>query len=171
MLQYKEKLSSRNKAETGIRYEWYALQRWGAKYWDDFSKQKIVWGNLCLSPQFAYTESEIFINAPATMIVPGNKYILAVLNSPLADWYMRKLGVTRNGGYFEYKPMFIEKLPVPIIKDEDQADFAILVDKISKLLINNQDITLIERYLNNMIFNLYHLTDSEITYIINEIKT
>ena len=39
------------------------------------------------------------------------------------------------------------------------------------LLINNQDITLIERYLNNMIFNLYHLTDSEITYIINEIKT
>ena len=171
LLQYKEKLSSRNKAETGIRYEWYALQRWGAKYWDDFSKQKIVWGNLCLSPQFAYTESEIFINAPATMIVPGNKYILAVLNSPLADWYMRKLGVTRNGGYFEYKPMFIEKLPVPIIKDEDQADFAILVDKISKLLINNQDITLIERYLNNMIFNLYHLTDSEITYIINEIKT
>lgn len=33
MLQYKEPLSKRNKAETGIRYEWYAMQRWGAKYW------------------------------------------------------------------------------------------------------------------------------------------
>ena len=37
MLQYKEPLSKRNKAETGIRYEWYAMQRWGAKYWEDFS--------------------------------------------------------------------------------------------------------------------------------------
>ena len=33
MLKYKEPLSKRNKAETGIRYEWYAMQRWGAKYW------------------------------------------------------------------------------------------------------------------------------------------
>ena len=36
MLQYKERLSNRNKAETGIRYEWYAMQRWGANYWEDF---------------------------------------------------------------------------------------------------------------------------------------
>lgn len=32
LLKYKEQLSNRNKAETGIRYEWYALQRWGANY-------------------------------------------------------------------------------------------------------------------------------------------
>ena len=43
MLEYKEPLSKRNKAETGIRYEWYAMQqRWGAKYWEDFSKPKII---------------------------------------------------------------------------------------------------------------------------------
>lgn len=35
LLQYKSKLSARNKAETGIRYEWYALQRWGANYWEE----------------------------------------------------------------------------------------------------------------------------------------
>lgn len=34
LLKYKSKLSERNKAETGIRYEWYALQRWGANYSD-----------------------------------------------------------------------------------------------------------------------------------------
>ncbi|MCL1636200.1 type II restriction endonuclease, partial [Elizabethkingia bruuniana] len=39
LLKYKNELSNRNKAETGIRYEWYALQRWGANYWEDFSKQ------------------------------------------------------------------------------------------------------------------------------------
>jgi hypothetical protein len=36
LLKYKKELSARNKAETGIRYEWYALQRWGANYWDIF---------------------------------------------------------------------------------------------------------------------------------------
>jgi type IIS restriction enzyme R and M protein len=82
-------------------------------YMDDFSKQKIVWGNLCLNAQFAYVEDDYFINAPSPMIVPGSKYLLAVLNSKVADWYIRQLGVTRNGGYFEYKPMFVEKLPIP----------------------------------------------------------
>ena len=43
LLSYKKQLSERNKAETGIRYEWYALQRWGAKYWNEFFKQKIVY--------------------------------------------------------------------------------------------------------------------------------
>ena len=48
LLLYKPQLSARNKAETGIRYEWYALQRWGANYSDDFSQPKIVWGEICL---------------------------------------------------------------------------------------------------------------------------
>ena len=56
MLQYKEQLSKRNKAETGIRYEWYAMQRWGAKYWEDFSKPKIMYSEIVRSPQFYLDE-------------------------------------------------------------------------------------------------------------------
>ena len=42
MLQFKEPLSNRNKAETGIRYEWYAMQRWGAKYWVELVQPSFV---------------------------------------------------------------------------------------------------------------------------------
>jgi hypothetical protein len=94
-------------------------------YMDDFSKQKIVWENLCLSAQFALAEEGTYINAPSPMIVPGNKYLLAVLNSKLADLYIRQLGVTRNGGYFEYKPMFIEQLPIPMLTiDQEKSTFS-----------------------------------------------
>ena len=55
----------------------------------------------------------MFINAPCVMITPFSAYLLAILNSKLGDWYIRQLGVTRNGGHFEYKPMFVEQLPVP----------------------------------------------------------
>jgi hypothetical protein len=57
LLQYKRELSARNKAETGIRYEWYAMQRWGANYWDEFNKPKIVWGNLNLSATYTFCTS------------------------------------------------------------------------------------------------------------------
>ena len=113
LLTYKDALEARNKAETGIRYEWYALQRWGSNYWDDFNKQKIVWGNLNLKASYTIAPAGMFISAPSNMIVPASEFLLAVLNSKLADFYIRNLGVTRNGGYFEYKPMFVEQLPVP----------------------------------------------------------
>ena len=166
LLLYKEELSKRNKSETGIRYEWYTLQRWGAKYWNDFSEQKIVWGNLCLSAQFSYVEDEFFINAPSPMIVPGNKYLLAVLNSKVADWYIRQLGVTRNGGYFEYKPMFVEQLPVPRISEEEQKPFVEIVNKILKIKNENGDTTTLESQIDDMVFDLYGLNSEEIAYIL-----
>ncbi len=42
LLKFKLKLEKRNKAETGIRYEWYALQRCAATYYEEFEKRKIV---------------------------------------------------------------------------------------------------------------------------------
>ena len=82
-------------------------------YLEDFYKPKITWGNLNLQGTYAYAPEGMFINAPSPFIATENIAILHILNSNIADYYIRSLGVTRNGGYFEYKPMFVEKLPVP----------------------------------------------------------
>ncbi len=134
-------------------------------YMNDFFEQKIVWGNLCLSAQFAFAEEGYFVNAPSPMIVPGNKYILAVLNSRLGDWYIRQLGVTRNGGYFEYKPMFVEQLPVPVIPDCDQAEFIDLVDKVLLAKKDGEDSSAMEEEIDKLVYSLYDLTKEEISYI------
>ena len=136
-------------------------------YMNDFFEQKIVWGNLCLSAQFTLVDDGYFINAPSTMIVPGNKYILAVLNSRLGDWYIRQLGVTRNGGYFEYKPMFVEQLPVPQISMDEQTEFINLVDKVLLAKMQGIDSSLNEEEINKLVYKLYRLTDEEIFYIEN----
>ena len=112
--QYWEKISTRaDKGDTP-----YNLRN--CAYMEDFSKPKIVWGNLNLTPNYALVENNSFINAPSSMIVPASKYLLAILNSKIADFYIKLLGVTRNGGYFEYKPMFIEQLPIPQLKIESK---------------------------------------------------
>ena len=51
---FKEKLEKRNQAETGIRYEWYALQRYASDYYQNFSKEKIIWIELTNKNRFAY---------------------------------------------------------------------------------------------------------------------
>ena len=87
------------------------------------------------------------------MIVPANETLLCILNSKLADYYIRNLGVTRNGGYFEYKPMFIEQLPVP--QKLDESVFA----QFSGKELNN------EQKINSKVYELYGLTEKEILFI------
>ena len=100
----------------------------------------------------------MFVNAPCPMIVPASNYLLAVLNSRLADYYIRTLGVTRNGGYFEYKPMFVEQLPIPRL--EDNSLFSSLGESPS---IGEQ------RKINQMVYSLYNLTEEEILFIENQL--
>lgn len=132
--------------------KWFETQD-SISYWEDFNKPKIVWGNLNLSATYALVPEGIMINAPATMIVPASKSLLCILNSRLADYYIRNLGVTRNGGYFEYKPMFIEQLPVPKEIDEDLfASF------------DKKELAC-EKEINHIVYELYGLTNKEITFI------
>ncbi|MCR5636160.1 MAG: Eco57I restriction-modification methylase domain-containing protein [Clostridiales bacterium] len=159
---YVDGVEIRARKKTGNK--WYETQD-SISYWNDFSMQKIVWGNLCLSAQFALADEDYYISAPSPMIVPGNKYVLAVLNSRLGDWYIRQLGVTRNGGYFEYKPMFVEQLPVPILSENEQAIFITLVDKIHVSKEKSEDTLALEEEINKLVYQLYDLNKEEIAYI------
>ena len=134
-------------------------------YMDDFSKQKIVWGNLCLSAQYAMAEPDMYINAPSPMIVPGEWYMLAILNSKLADWYIRGLGVTRNGGYFEYKPMFVDKLPVPKLPPEQQAVLNALAKEVQTKRTAGIPTADIEAQINRIVYSIYGLSAEEVAYI------
>ena len=121
-------------------------------YVDDFSKPKIVWGNLNLRASFAMVLDDSFVNAPSPMIVPASKYLLGMLNSKIADYYIRNLGVTRNGGYFEYKPMFVEQLPVPFT-----SKYLFLIEELVEL--KN------EKRIDEVAYEIYGLTQEEIGYV------
>ena len=99
LLNYKKELSARNKAETGIRYEWYALQRWGANYSDDFFKQKICWNRIAAEKQFALVDEGIFIQDSMHFIVGNNlNYLCSVLNSKLIQWLLSLIIGEAAGG-------------------------------------------------------------------------
>ena len=130
-------------------------------YVDEFSTPKIVWGNLNTRGSYAMTPENMFINAPACMIVPGSHYLLAMLNSKVADYYIRNLGVVRNGGFFEYKPMFVEQIPVPSPREE-------VVTSIEEVFNSDASDEQKEKRLEEIIESLFDFTEPEIAYLRNQ---
>lgn len=125
MLCYYDELSERNTAETGIRYEWYALQRWGAKYWEDFYKPKIVYQELSQGSSFAMDEkAEYFVSNTGYMITGEHlHYLLKMLNSKLVEYAYRTFYATKLGSSgVRWLSQHIVNLPIPMPSKELELD-------------------------------------------------
>ncbi|ECO2020366.1 class I SAM-dependent DNA methyltransferase [Campylobacter jejuni] len=173
LLSHKERLSKRNKDETGIRYEWYCLQRWGANYYQEFEREKIVYPCIMAKePCFSYETSFAFAMAPANIITSNSdilKYILAFLNSDFIYLMLRKFYM--GGGIEgELKTNNLEKLPIPKINSKNQklADELInLVDEILKVKEQDKNANTqeLENKINSLVYKLYNLNEEEIKII------
>lgn len=110
---YKGKLSARDKAETGIRYEWYALARY-REYWREFEKTKIVFPAIQNGVSYAPDLAGYFGNDKTNIIVTEDwQYLLGVLNSSFSWWLTQQTFSGKQGGFFEFKPMYVSRLPIP----------------------------------------------------------
>jgi adenine-specific DNA-methyltransferase len=169
LLKYKPMLEKRNKTETGIRYEWYALQRWGAEYWKDFNHTKIVWGNLAKAPQFTFCKSMYYINAPAVFIVSNDSLLLGILNSKLCQFVITQCAATRQGGFIEFKPMYVSNITIPLYDDKQLMNISRIIQKLQIKSISEIDREESEIDLDRSIFSLYRLSERESKYLIDKI--
>ena len=168
MLEYKEPLSKRNKAETGIRYEWYAMQqRWGAKYWEDFSKPKIIWGEISDKSKFAFDFLGEYIPEATSFYMKGEciEFLLSALNSSVSEWLFSKVGTTTGVGTIRWKKYTIEQLIVAKLSTEQlNTHLAAFND----LKVGKMSITDFECFSNKLMYDVYKLTSDEIQYIENQ---
>ncbi len=157
MLEYKEPLSKRNKAETGIRYEWYAMQRWGAKYWEDFSKPKIMYPNMTKYIPFYFDEKNFLQNDKSFMITGKHiAYLTAFLNSSIFKFCFLDKFPELQGGTRELRKIFFDKIPVLEISDEENIKFQSLITEIQNEYKREKAIQIDKR-----LFELYGLTKEE----------
>ena len=171
LLKYKESLSKRNKEETGIRYEWYALQRCAATYYPEFEKEKVVWAETTQEVKMSFVPSGIYLQKTCFMITGKNlKYLEGIINSLLIEWYARKsahqLGF--NGLYLS--GTFMEKLPIPPIPSTSEpivSHIELLVDNIldAKNDSPQADTSEWEKEIDQLVYKLYELTDEEIAIV------
>jgi hypothetical protein len=137
-------------------------------YMEDFEKPKIVWGEISDKPKFAYDENNYYAEA-TTFIMTGErlKYILAILNSKISQWYFKQIGTTTGMGTNRWKKYKIELLPIKLPTQTKEAAIKNIVNQILSLKKQNPkaDTTALETEIDQMVYELYGLTKDEIAII------
>lgn len=177
LLKFKKELADRNKDETGIRYEWYSLQRCAASYYPEFEKEKIIWGLTANKWAFSYDKDKHFLPSNGYILTSQKvslMYLLALMNSKLMEFYFGFIGIMTAGGAFTLKHETISELPIRIISDSNQNFFVEIVDKILDITKSDSYITdstkqtevkEYENQIDQMVYELYDLTPEEIKII------
>ena len=156
---YKKQLSARNKAETGIRYEWYALQRWGAKYWDDFSKPKVMYSetNDYYNTKIAF-DIKGFLTDKTCFFVVGERieWIYFFMCSKIFTHFMQNTSPCLGSSGISLTGISVEKFPVPKFSSKQAEVFT--------TLLQQNDFS----SLNCAVYELYGLSQNEIEFIENQ---
>ncbi|MCQ2941638.1 class I SAM-dependent DNA methyltransferase [Helicobacter pylori] len=142
-------------------------------YLEDFEKEKIVYPCIMAKePCFVYEEKGFYAPAPANIITGDKteiKYLTALLNSKCIYFAMRKFYM--GGGIEgELKTNNLEKIPIPQITEKNQKLAHKITDGAKQILVlkakdpkaNTQRL---EKEIDALVYQLYHLTDEEIKII------
>ncbi len=167
-----QELSARNADETGIRYEWYALQRAAASYVDEFSKRKIVWALTSDNWGFAIDEKHSFLPSNGYLLTSEEtslEFLIALLNSRLFEYYFGFIGIMTAGGAFTMKQETISALPIRHPSPKVNTQLEKLVEKRLGLEAGTAA-EAVEREIDQVVYGLYGLTEEEIRIVEGSVK-
>ncbi len=140
--------------------KWFETQD-SISYWEDFSKQKIVWGEISDKSKFALDDDGVYPEATSFLMVGDRlKYLLAMLNSKLGEWLFNQIGTTTGMGTNRWKKYTLEKFVVKIPTPDEEKNIENEVNAILK----NHTIASIKQ-LDRTIYQLYGLTQKEMEFI------
>ena len=97
----------------------------------------------------------------------GMKYLCSALNSMLVCWYMTHQSPTSGTGALRWKRTYAQNIPVPALESTEQRAFVSLVDRIqaAKSSSVTADTIQLEREIDQLVYDLYRLTEEEIAAV------
>ena len=188
---YKAQLTPKPKGWIGIEwkgrkpgsYKWYEIQD-AVDYAEEFEKPKIIIPAIANVASYTLDEASHFSNDKTTIIPVNDLYLLGLLNSKLLDYYIKSIASTKQGGYYEYKPMYLSKIPIKMINESDKAEKQMqgeiirivehiitlhtelsvckLADRVDQI---KSQINHFEIKINELVYRLYGLTEEEISIL------
>ncbi|GHP85538.1 type II restriction endonuclease Eco57I subunit R [Helicobacter pylori] len=190
LLQYKDQLEQRGQCRYSRGHKIATKPYPGQHHWleldnnprdsylQEFEKEKIVYGEIVQEPRFyldnGKCELGYFYAEATSFILTGEhlRYLLGMLHSKLITFAFKTFyagGGLGESGY-RYKKAFIERLPIPKITPKNQelarkitdGTKAILEAKEKDPKANTQKL---EKEIDALVYQLYHLTDEEIKII------
>lgn len=139
---------------------WYNLR--ACSYYNDFEKEKIIWGLTADKWAFAYDNKKHYLPSNGyilTSTIIDLKYLLALLNSRLLQFYFSFIGIMTAGGAYTLKHETIREMPIVVGSEKSRLSFISLVDFILSIYESEEsDIDIIrefEKIINGCVYELY----------------
>jgi REP element-mobilizing transposase RayT len=130
LTQFKDRLIPRPKDYIGEwkgrkpgNYQWYEIQD-TVEYSPRFEEPKIIIPAIVQSGSYILDMNGFYSNDKTSIIASQALYLLGLLNSRVCDFFLHSIASTKQGGYYEYKPMYVERIPIRVIDFTDPADAA-----------------------------------------------
>ena len=157
----------------------YGLHR--ARKEEIFTSEKIVATRKCLIPTFSYADFDVYVSQTFMIINSERfnlKYLTGILNSTVVQFWLKYKGKMQGNNYqLDKEPLL--KIPITIVDNEKEIDLINLVDlmlNLNKELVNNQNtpnkkriiedqIELTSKKINQLVYELYNLTNEDINII------
>ena len=189
--QFKKELTPRPKEWNGGvwpgrkpgTYKWYEIQD-AVDYHREFEIPKIIVPAIVKSATYCFDTEGFYSNDKTSIIAVNDLYLLGILNSKISDFFLHSIASTKQGGYFEYKPMYVSQIPIrPIdpLSPDDVAKHDRMVSLVEAMLdlhrrlpsaSTDHEKTLIERQIeatdqqiDSLVYELYGLTGDEIRIV------
>jgi len=168
---FQRKLMDRPEVKAG-RVPWYAMSRYASDYWQEFEKPKVVLPAIADDVEYAVDRDGFYSNDKTSICVPEKpEFTCALLNSHVLWWVMRQTAATKQGGFYEFKPMYVSKLPIATgnIAVEEQ------ITELAKKVIVRKEVDAsafvddLESEINGLVAHLYGLTEEEYRIILDSI--
>ncbi|MGF1639015.1 MAG: class I SAM-dependent DNA methyltransferase [Cyclobacteriaceae bacterium] len=145
---------------------WWELR--ACDYYDEFEKEKIIYPNICKQPEFTLDESLSYTNQKCFIITQYTPTFLAILNSRLF-FFLFKSTLPKLRGNF-YEPSYSYFKDFPIIKKESSHIETLVHSCLNLKKINaTTDTTDLENQIDQLVYQLYDLTEEEIKIIESDV--
>ena len=148
LLENKSRLEKRPEVKEG-RFNWWCLSRYGSKNSHLLTEPKIIYPRINNQSNFFIdSEGEFSLSDNNFFISSGNTELLGLLNSSLIFFFLKNISSTLQGGYYDFRRPYIEKIPIKISEIVKNDALRIGADKNLKLNDNFQlIITKFQNYL------------------------
>jgi hypothetical protein len=169
---FKEPLAARNRAETGVRYEWYALQRWGADYWREFEHSKVLYPDIYEHQSFVWEDSGFYPANTCYFIPTSEKWLTGLMNSLTIEWFYGFISNRIRGGYLRSFSDYMQQIPIPkatiTIKELVESN----VTKIQEIKKKDPGAFVgeLEAEIDGLVAHLYGLTEEEFQAILDDLS-
>jgi adenine-specific DNA-methyltransferase len=101
-------------------YEWYEIQD-NIAYWQEFEQPKVIVPAIQNKVNYAPDATGFYSNDKTSIFIPTSvSFTLAITNSQVSGWVTRQTFASKQGGFYEFKPMYVSTMPIPPATSDQQ---------------------------------------------------